>query len=184
MKKYLVGFAVLAMALALVALPSSPAGAQGATVSQPAAPSSPGTQATGSGKLKKAAFFADTAQVTNASTGDFVDAFNVIVTLAGVPQCIKIDYSGEVALKSGTDQGVSGGFRALVDGVVMQGHNAFGENFTSPDDAILGRLEIVAFHHWLCGMAPGAHTIQVQFRPGQPTSMVVRGRSLTMNYSK
>jgi hypothetical protein len=84
----------------------------------------------------------------------------------------------------GATKACLGVFRALVDSVVMQGHNIFGENFASPDDAIAGRLEIVAFHHWQCGLAPGAHTIQVQFRPGQPTSMIVRGRSLTVNYFK
>ena len=65
----------------------------------------------------------------------------------------------------------------------MQGHFATGQNFVSPDDA--GRFEIVGFHNWLCGVASGARTIQIQFKSSLTGStMNVRGRSLAVNYAK
>lgn len=142
--------------------------------------------ATGAGLLKKAAFFSLNNQLSNASTVNFIDAFNVPVTTAGAgTQCVLIQYSSEMSLLAATDQNVSGSFRTLLDGVVTEGHNAAGNNFVSPDDATAGRFEVVAFHHWKCGVPAGVHTIQVQFKPATGANeMLVRGRSLTVQFKK
>jgi hypothetical protein len=136
------------------------------------------------GVLKKASFFSANNQISNATT-TFVDVFNVSVPLSGTgTQCVLSQYSGEIALSGSPEGGVSGEVRTLLDGVLMEGHSAFGANFVSPDGQDIARFEVVGFHNWLCGIASGVHNVRVQIAGVSGSTIFVRGRSLTVQFKK
>jgi hypothetical protein len=171
---------LLAGILFLPGLAWAQRGTVGQSAGQDAAP-----LATGAGILKKAAFFSLNNTLSNANPAVFLDVFNVSVTTAGAVQCVLVQYSGEIALTGAPEAGISGSFRTLLDGVLMEGHGVNLQNYVSPDGNATGRFEIVGFHHWKCDVPPGAHTIQVQIEPeATGVVMFVRARSLTVQFKK
>jgi len=158
--------------------------AQAGTVGQPSG-RDPAPLATGAGILKKAAFFSLNDTTSNSNPAVFFDVFSVSVATAGAAQCVLVQYSGEVALTGAPEAGISGSFRTLLDGALMEGHGVALQNYVSPDGNATGRFEIVGFQHWKCGVPAGAHRIQVQITPeAAGVVMFVRARSLTVQYKK
>lgn len=158
--------------------------AQGATVGQSAGQEA-APLATGAGILKKAAFFSLNDTTSNSNPAVFFDVFSVSVATAGAAQCVQVQYSGEIALTGAPEGGISGSFRTLLDGVLMEGHGVGLQNYVSPDGNATGRFEIVGFHHWKCDVPPGPHRIQVQITPeAAGVVMFVRARSLTVQFKK
>ena len=135
---------------------------------------------TGSGVMKKAKFLDETGQISTDNL-TWKDAFNTTVQLTGTaPQCIELRYSGEVALTGSPDGDISGQFRALVDGVVANGDSPY----VSPDSNVVGRYETEGMNWWRCNLASGGmvHTVKIQFKAAEATTMYVRNRTLAIEF--
>lgn len=133
----------------------------------------------GNGGLVVSRFVSDDAVVSNA-TQVFANAFDTNINLGGVAnQCIEIRFSSEVTVINSPVEPFHAQFRALVDGVRANGG--------SPvfDVRHLGEFSFTGYNWWLCGVAPGAHRIRIQFRPrfaGDVAS--VRNRTLILEFNE
>jgi hypothetical protein len=131
------------------------------------------------GKLQTAKFLADAAQVGNVSSVSWANAFSTPLTLTGTgAQCVELKYSGEVAVSS-TAFPLPVQFRALIDGAVANGGAPY---FNAIDPDI---FSLAGMTWWKCGIAPGLHTVRVQFRPFYPEdSAFVRNRTLVIEFAQ
>lgn len=136
----------------------------------------PQALATGSGVLHKAIFLSETGVVVNDSIDIWKNAFNRDVTLGGTSsQCIEMRYSGEVKMTGFIPLRMQ--FRALVDGALAQGRDPF---FDAIDPNV---YTTAGMNWWVCGLAPGTHTVKIQFGPyfSDGTSYV-RNRTLIIEF--
>ena len=140
----------------------------------------PEALATGSGVLQNAIFLSETNKKGNDSTGAWVSAFNNDVTLTGTTaQCIEMRYSGEVEDETSADPPYRVQFRATVDGVLAKGGAPY---FDAIDHGI---YTIAAMNWWVCGLAPGTHTVRIQFRPYYSVDTIfVRNRTLIIEFAQ
>ena len=138
----------------------------------------PEALATGSGGLRKAIFLSETGVKGNETTGNWVNAFNSDVTLTGTTaQCIEMRYSGEVKDSTSASPPYRLQLRATVDGVLAKGGAPY---FDAADEGI---YTIAAMNWWACGLAPGTHTVRIQFRPYYSADTIfVRNRTLIIEY--
>jgi len=138
----------------------------------------PLAQAAGSGGLKNALFFSESAQKDNGSIDSWVNAFNKDVVLGGTePQCIEMRYSGEVKMTGLYPRKMQ--FRALVDGTLAQGGAPFF------DGTNLNVFSIAAMNWWACGLTPGTHNVKIQFGPYyEDGTSYVRNRTLIIEYTQ
>jgi hypothetical protein len=128
------------------------------------------TLITGSGAIKKAAFFYDTPNLMSSDSTAWTDAFSVKLPLKGT-QCIAIMYSGEIAALASVQ------FQALVDGEVVQGDAPYLINKNNTNF-----YETAAMNWWQCGLGKGDHTLQIQFKPAENKASNVRKRTLIVLY--
>jgi len=135
---------------------------------------------TGSGGLQNAIFLSATDKKGNSSTGAWANAFSNDVTLTGTTaQCIEMRYSGEVEDETSASPPYRLQFRATVDGVLAKGGAPY---FDAVDDGI---YTIAAMNWWACGLAPGTHTVRIQFKPYYAADTIfVRNRTLIIEFAQ
>ena len=132
-----------------------------------------------SGIIQSAKFLSDAAQMGNFSSVVWANAFNTTVTLTGAAtQCVELKYSGEVAVSSDFLP-LSVQFRAVVDNTVANGGAPF---FDAIDSEI---FSLTGMTWWRCGLAPGVHTVRIQFRPRfAGDAAFVRNRTLVIGFAQ
>lgn len=113
---------------------------------------------------------------------DFVDMPDMTASISvpgRVPTCITATFSGMFqAGQAGVTANGSVSLRALLDDILMEGHNAF----DVIGEAIPAGFNIFrSYTFWKCDVAPGAHTVRIQWHThvGAP-ALASRARTLVV----
>ncbi len=158
------------------------AGAQGPAVSpelEESRSGPPSAPIISIGTLGTATFLSAAGEVSNGNSSAWVAAFNTTVNLTGDGQCMELKYSGEMAIVSDFLP-LSAKFRAMIDGVIINGGANNGQFFNTVDS---GFYTIAAINWWECNLGSGTHSVKILFKPVYSGDIAyVRNRTLIIGY--
>lgn len=129
----------------------------------PASPSSTPISPTATNAARLLGLLSGATDVSTNET-NFVDMPDMTASISvpgQVPTCITATFSGmfQAGVGGVTGQG-SVHLRALLDDILMEGHNAFDEI----GEPILAGFNIFrSYTFWKCDVPPGAHTVRIQW---------------------
>jgi len=114
----------------------------------------------------------DVASTTSTSFGD-IPGMTATVTM-GRSGCVAVTLSGGFRVPV-ADETLA--LRALLDGTLMEGHRIAGSEVSQLITTASDNGYLLSYTFWKCGVAAGAHAVQLQWRAMSGNVVIVNSRT-------